>query len=305
MDPTTRTAATADTAASASPLLDTALEKVSALEFPPPAHFVSHAPMACEALAAQGYEDRLARWVPHFARQLSSAAAPADPPAGWASGWADALGDGRRLPEWIGFFDRSITDDGWAAVVRLWVPRLMPGLASALFHGVIRTAHAVRAVDAVDSPARRAELARALGNWAAWSRAGATARPVAGGGDARLDALDAAADAAGCFLVEPDIYHLHLVTGAMAVARLAGHLSADDADAAVSQLRADHAALLGDLDPTVVRDRQVAWDPAAAAAAAGSFDAHQIKLVDSCHEGFAETGDAVFVAAARLVTGLG
>lgn len=291
--------------ANASPLLDSALEKVSALEFPPPAHFVSHAPMACEALAAQGCEDRLARWVRHFAGQLAPAPSPVDPPAGWASGWADALGNGRRLPVWIGFFERSIADDGWPAVVRLWVPRLMPGLASALFHGVIRTAHAVRALDAVGTPARRGELARALGSWASWYRAGATPRPLEASGDARLDAVDAAADAAGCFVAKPDIYHLHLVTGAMAVARLAGHLTADDGAAAVSQLRADHAAMLGDLDPTVVPDRDVAWDPTAVEAAAESFDAHQIKLVDSCHEGFAETGDAVFVAAARLVTGLG
>jgi hypothetical protein len=43
----------------------------------------------------------------------------------------------------------------------------MPALRTALFHGAIRTAHAVRAIDAVDTPPRRGALARALGYWAA------------------------------------------------------------------------------------------------------------------------------------------
>ena len=48
----------------------------------------------------------------------------------------------------------------------------MPALRTALFHGAIRTAHAVRAIDAADTPPRRGELARALGYWAARYREG-------------------------------------------------------------------------------------------------------------------------------------
>ena len=92
-------------------------------------------------------------------------------PAGFA--WQQALGDYHRLPEWIGYFTQAIGDDGWPAVVATWVPRLMPVLRTALFHGAIRTAHAVRAIDAVDTPPlRRGELARALGYWAARYREG-------------------------------------------------------------------------------------------------------------------------------------
>jgi hypothetical protein len=40
-----------------------------------------------------------------------------------------------------------INEDGWPDAVATWVPRLMPALRIALFHGVIRTAHAVRAID--------------------------------------------------------------------------------------------------------------------------------------------------------------
>ena len=48
----------------------------------------------------------------------------------------------------------------------------MPALSTALFHGAIRTAHAVRAADAGDTPPLRGELARALGYWAARYRTG-------------------------------------------------------------------------------------------------------------------------------------
>jgi hypothetical protein len=47
------------------------------------------------------------------------------------------------------------------------VPRLAPGMIAAAFHGLLRTAHAYRALQARDNPARRHELARGLAYWAA------------------------------------------------------------------------------------------------------------------------------------------
>ncbi len=52
--------------------------------------------------------------------------------------WREALGDYQRLGEWIGYFTQTIDDDGWPAVVATWVPRLMPALRTALFHGAIQ-----------------------------------------------------------------------------------------------------------------------------------------------------------------------
>src|SRR6266852_1853147 len=112
-------------------------------------------------------------------------------PAGFE--WRQALGDYRRLPEWIGYFTQAIDDDGWPTVVAAWVPRLMPALRTALFHGAIRAAHAVRAVDAADTPPRRGELARALGYWAARYREGQPAGLLPYAGDLRIAVVRAAA----------------------------------------------------------------------------------------------------------------
>jgi hypothetical protein len=135
------------------PALDEAFERMAAVSFELPNGFVNHGAMACEALAMLGCTSDLDSWARRF-----------DPvvPAGFE--WRQALGDYHRLPEWIGYFTQAIGDDGWPAVVATWVPRLMPVLRTALFHGAIQTAHAVRAIDAVDTPPlRRGELARALG----------------------------------------------------------------------------------------------------------------------------------------------
>src|SRR5262245_30593700 len=137
--------------------LDRALERVSGLEFKPPIRFVNHGPMACEALSALGAEESIGVWVPGFEASMGVAPGPVAPHWGAHFAWQENLGDSRLLPEWLGYFERAIDDAGWQAVVELWVPRFLPGLAAALFHGVIRTAHAVRAVTHADSPARRAE----------------------------------------------------------------------------------------------------------------------------------------------------
>ena len=123
------------------PALDEAFERMAAASFELPNGFVNHGAMACEALAVLDCTDDIDSWARRFAR---AGGASVDPvvPAGFE--WRQALGDYRRLPEWIGYFTQAIDDDGWPAVVATWVPRLMPALRTALFHGAIRTAHAVR-----------------------------------------------------------------------------------------------------------------------------------------------------------------
>ena len=74
--------------------------------------------------------------------------------------WRQALSAYDRLPEWIGYFARAIDDDGWVGVVEVWVPRLMPALRTVLFHGAIRTAHAVW-------PSTRSTPRRGAGSWPA------------------------------------------------------------------------------------------------------------------------------------------
>src|SRR5262249_52644641 len=55
----------------------------------------------------------------------------------------------------------------WQSVLDEWALELAPGLVAAGTHGLIRTAHSVRSLEASETPARRHELAQGLGFWAA------------------------------------------------------------------------------------------------------------------------------------------
>ncbi len=182
------------------------------------------------------------------------------------------------------------------------MPRLVPGLSTALFHGVIRTAQAVRAITAVDSEARRAELARSLAHWAACWRPGRLVADLRVNGEIDGALVADAARGARHYLVEPTIYNLHGVTGAMAVDLLIVHITEEDRVAALAQVRAEHAAMYGEVDSTSPVDLTQGWDEGIAVAAAGSHDVHQVKLVEACRRGFASTLDPSFTAAARRVT---
>src|SRR5258708_6841964 len=112
--------------------LDEAFDRMAASGFELPNGFVNHGPMACEALAALGCDDDIDAWARRFARIPGAGVKPVRVSE---FDWEAALGDYRRLPEWIGHFGRVIEHEGWATVVATWVPRLLPALAVALFHG--------------------------------------------------------------------------------------------------------------------------------------------------------------------------
>jgi hypothetical protein len=282
-------------------VLDKALDRVSALDFEILNPFVNHAPMACEALATLNLDSEIDNWVRRYETSMRRAVLPATPSWQRDFDWKDLLGDYRLLPEWMGYFAQVIKNEGWRAVVELWVPRLMPGLVSALFHGVIRTSHAVRATEVADTEARRAELARALGNWAVWFAPGEPVDESAGLDDPQPIALLSAATGARYYVAEPNIFNLHGVTGAMAVHLLAGHLSPPDAWAGITQLQAEHRSLYRGALPKA-EDEEARWNDQTVVTASRSYDAHQIKLVEACHRGFESTGDQGFSRAAETVT---
>ncbi len=288
--------------------LDEALERVSGLEFPPPARFVSHAPMACEALSALGYDVVIDEWARRFEASLAPAAPAQHPRFGADVDWPTLVGNGLPLGELVGYFEESIDGDGWDTVVRTWVPRLAPGLSSALFHGVIRTAHAVRALGSADTSPRRTELARALASWASWSppaRASTDVAVVDGdrtGTAPATAALTAAARGARCFIADPNILLLHGVTGAMAVHLLVPNVSDAAADAMVGQLQVEHDRLYR--GARVAEPDAAGWDDGAPESAATGGDPHEVKLVEACRRGFEATGDGAFATAARVVVGL-
>jgi Questin oxidase-like len=299
--------------------LDEAFERMASAGFELPNGFVNHGAMACEALDALGFDGELGEWAKRFACLPGPAVTPKP---GASLDWRESLGNYSALPEWIGYFEAAIGEDGWPEVVEVWVPRLVPALATVLFHGVIRVGHAVRAINAADTSPRREELARALGYWAARYRPGQVVSRVdeedgAGAVDG-VDELDgarevddvqqavvaAAADAARYYLASPSIPFLHGVTGAMAIELLAPHLSGPDQAAALARLGAEHRALYAGARPVAEVRVGGASRQQLATAAENSGDPHEVKLVEAALRAFDLSGDPVFAAASETVTGL-
>lgn len=125
----------------------------------------NHGPMAAEALVRLGRADEVEHWVDGYLQRLD------DVPR--ASGritddtWREALGDHRRVADWTAYLGRQLADEPWRDVLARWWPRLVPGVAAAATHGVIRTSHAARSLNSSPSPERARELAHALAYWAA------------------------------------------------------------------------------------------------------------------------------------------
>ena len=122
----------------------------------------NHYPMAAEALEALDRPELIpVAWragAAGYAGPLPRVAPLTDPGA--------ALGARERYGDWLELFRAELARAPWEAVVARWVPHLAPGASAAVFHGLIRTAHAVRALRRHASPARRDELAVALAYWA-------------------------------------------------------------------------------------------------------------------------------------------
>jgi hypothetical protein len=286
-----------------STLLDEAFERMAASSaFELPNGFVNHGPMGCEALAAMGLHEEIDWWARRFEKVPGPAVVPIATPN---LEWREALGDYGLLAEWIGHLQLAVDEQGWRQVVATWVPRLSPGLSVRLFHGLIHVAHSVRALTVADTSARRTELARALGYWAARYR-GAQPLPMGEGNsqDVRADVIAAAERAARYYLSAPSILHLHGVTGAMALQLLVEHVPPTAGRSALAQLAADHAALYQGVQPKGEVHAHGVSTAVLAQAAAQSGDVHQVKLVEACWRAGEMGGSSVFAAAAQAVTGL-
>lgn len=125
----------------------------------------NHGPMAAEALIAMQRADAVTAWVEKYKRRLQSYPTSRRPIA--RAEWQAALGDYRRIADWVALFNRELQEKPWRAVLSEWAARLSPGLAGSALHGLLRTAHAVRSLAQKESEARKRELAEGLGYWAA------------------------------------------------------------------------------------------------------------------------------------------
>ncbi|BBY05385.1 questin oxidase family protein [Mycobacterium noviomagense] len=128
--------------------------------------FANHGPMAAEALAKLGYCDEVDGWVDaniHH-RQHGPLPDPTQP----ITEWQTSLGQRDRGGDWVELFRRELAEAAWRDVLQRWWPRLLPGCAGSLTHGLIRTAHAVRSLrdSAQPTELQMDELARGLALWA-------------------------------------------------------------------------------------------------------------------------------------------
>jgi hypothetical protein len=115
----------------------------------------NHLPMALLALDRLGADAAtMRRFGDGYAGKLLPAVA-----AGSELDPHDYLGSAGDYPRFVLFFQDRIREAGMEAVLRDWVPVLMPGLAASAFHGLIRLAYAIEG-------GLEDELALALAYWA-------------------------------------------------------------------------------------------------------------------------------------------
>ena len=125
----------------------------------------NHGPMASEAMVRHGHAGSVHRWLDGYMRRLEEFPRGTGP---IGDDWRDALGDPHRVADWTAYFRREVAGQPWRAVLGTWWPRLLPGVAAAATHGVIRVGHCVRALLADgDDAVHVIELAHGLAYWAA------------------------------------------------------------------------------------------------------------------------------------------
>ncbi|WP_131736994.1 questin oxidase family protein [Actinomadura roseirufa] len=151
--------------------VDDALDRLWEVGFEFGPDFAVHAPMVAETMATLGLHDDVPRWIEVNRKQRGHHVPPAagEPlPDDPARARLAALGDYRRVADWVGYFERRLAERPWREVLVEWWPVLMEGALSAFTHGLIRTAHAVRALRTVPEPSalQLNELARGLAYWA-------------------------------------------------------------------------------------------------------------------------------------------
>ena len=149
----------------ASDLLDGTYQRLAATGPEYGGGLSNHGPMAAEALVRLGRADAVEGWVSQYVRGLEDAPHAASPITD--ADWREALGDLRRVADWEAYLDRELQEAPWRDVLARWWVRLLPGISAGATHGVIRTAHAVRALRDGETRERVAELGRGLAYWAA------------------------------------------------------------------------------------------------------------------------------------------
>jgi hypothetical protein len=155
--------------------INDALERLTGYHYVDGQGFAVHGPMAAEALSCLGFDEHVASWIDRY---VSTHAIIEPPPRRETidpaddRSWRYALGDFSRVTDWNDMFERELRAHPWHEVLRAWVPRLVTGYGGGLTHGLLRTAHAARAIPVEGSPSdlMLGEMAKGLASWAGWYR---------------------------------------------------------------------------------------------------------------------------------------
>ena len=84
--------------------------------------------MAVEVLSRRGYEDQVGSWLDRYVARLETLPGEDDPIT--EDNWAEAMGQRRRVGDWVAFFRRAVREAAWPEVLAAWWPRLLPAIAS-------------------------------------------------------------------------------------------------------------------------------------------------------------------------------
>jgi len=145
----------------------------------------NHGPMVVEVLERRGRPEATHAWLDAYTRRLEPA--PSMRFAIARDEWREALGDPKRVGDWLSFFDVGLRERPWRDVLVEWWPRLAPGAVASATHGLIRTGHALRSLEIKETASRVRELGVALGYWAArFQPLPAAGRPVGDLGPAEV-----------------------------------------------------------------------------------------------------------------------
>jgi hypothetical protein len=229
------------------------------------------------------------------------------------SDWQAALGDRARGGDWVELFRRELADTAWREVLHTWWPRLLPGCAGSLTHGLIRTAHAVRSLRQAAQPSdlQIDELARGLAFWATSFTPLAT--DVGGGSDLDAAAVDRAlseltAEYAGHYTATMPSFPIpliHTITAPAAMRLLLAEVPAGlhrDSFRTIAQVNRELFAAFGGQRAAgnhgpVIPDNEPTFS-SLAAAAVEIGDEHAIKVCEAAVRENARRPDSRYLGAA-------
>lgn len=143
---------------------DDALERFHRVDLEYAGGLANHGPMGAEALESLGHQALIPAFVDIYVPRLP-VLEPGNP---LSEVQADlAIGDFSRRADWVATYQAQLAGGDWRTLLASAAGLLLPGLFAAAGHGLLRVAHAVRALEREDTAGRRRELAHGLAYWAA------------------------------------------------------------------------------------------------------------------------------------------